>query len=117
MSTPYQTPAHLTLPALAADELNGKRRFWKRIAWICGPLILLVPLSGFLAVGTHLARALRVLADTGKADPEELAHHISMAILCTLYSLILALPMLIGLVVAIVRLRRLRVPPPVKFSP
>lgn len=78
--------------------------------WVSGIVILLAPLSGLLAIGTHMARAFGTLEKSGAADPSELAHHISMVLLTTFYSFIFVLPALIFLIVAIIRYRSLPKP-------
>jgi biopolymer transport protein ExbB len=54
-----------------------------------------------------MIRAFSVLGDTGAADPSALAGNISVALLSTFYSLIIAVPAFVFLVFAIVRYNRL----------
>lgn len=75
---------------------------WVSIVGVIVPPVLAVAGTVF-----GMIRAFGTLSRTGSADPSELAGNISVALLSTFYSLIIAIPALAFLVFAIVRYNRL----------
>lgn len=88
--------------------MNGtarRRRFWKRMIWVSAIVTAALPLSGIVGTIVGMTRAFSRLRDVGSADPSALAGDISIALLTTLWAIILSLPALIFLIVSLIRYR------------
>ena len=103
MVSPYSPPE---APEPGFPEANRKIRFWKTARWISLALIVLPPIAGISGTVLGMIRAFGELAEDGEADPAILAGDISEAMLTTLYGMLVSL---IGVILLIVAIRRLRV--------
>lgn len=93
------------------DDLSGLRkskRSWFRAVWISA-IVVVVPL--FVGLGGTvfgMLAAFGELGQTGKADPEALAGDISVALLTTMWGLLISFAALVGFVVSLVVFLRKR---------
>jgi ABC-type Fe3+ transport system permease subunit len=100
----YQPPTSTESSAAQDhDFLRGKRKLWAWLKWISFSLLLLIPMNGIIATVIGMQRAFRELAQTGQADPAELAANISVALLTAFWGFVLSLPIFIFWVFAIKR--------------
>lgn len=80
-----------------------KRRLWLRTLYLSIAGVLVSPCFGLFGTVVGMMRAFGTLAETGEAEPVELADDISVALLTTMWGLIFTAIFLILLVVSIFR--------------
>ena len=94
MNSLYEAPKSEITYDIDVKEVTRRRRFWKRAIWILIACVIIPPVIGLAGTiiglaGTiiEMVEAFSELADTGQADPEVLAEHISTSLLTTLWGL------------------------------
>ena len=106
MTQPYAPPKEQE-----GDESLGslipKRRFWIRALWVSIAGVIVPPCFGLIGTVVGMVSAFGTLSESGQAEPEELAGDISIALLTTMWGLIVSAVFVVALVVSIIRLSRL----------
>lgn len=109
MNQPYEDPKS----EVDSDaDVIRKRKFWRRAIWISIGGVIIPPLFGLVGTVIGMVGAFNQLAETGEAEPEELAGNVSVALLTTMWGLVfstIAFCVLIGALIRFFTLPRLPV--------
>ena len=87
MSTPHATPAPTPVEL---SQLEKLKRFWGWSAIISAIAATLPPVFGLLGTVIGMVGAFNELEKTGEADPAALADDISVALLSTMWAMIIS---------------------------
>src|SRR5690606_10931997 len=101
VDSPYTAPSAPDAESEAAALLRSKK-FVGRAALVFGLGVVLPPLVGLAGTVMGMAGAFGELNETGSADPSELAGHISVALLTTLWGMIISALCLVPFIVFLV---------------
>ena len=107
MSDLYDAPEALEVGSLDEKKLKGQRKFWLRAIWISIAGVIVPPMFGLVGTVVGMFGAFNALGEMGEADPEELAGDISVALLTTMWGLVLSLIALFVLVGVLIRFFKL----------
>ena len=100
--TPYSPPTEIgSLPSPA--ELERKKIFWNRAAWVSFALFVVPPLLGVIGTVNGMRKAFAALGAQGVGDPKILSAAIGEILIATAAGLLFALPAFVFLIISIIR--------------
>lgn len=111
MNQPYEAPASEVSSVIDVHDMIRRRKFWKRAIWIAIAFVVVPPMFGLVGTVVGMAGAFDTLAETGQAEPEALAGDISVALLTTMWGLIISVLAFLVLIGVLVRFFSLPKPP------
>jgi MotA/TolQ/ExbB proton channel family len=115
MNDPYQPPNTPLTQGADVEQVRQRRKFWLRAIWISIAGVAIPPMFGLVGTVVGMVGAFGELSKTGEADPEALAGDISVALLTTMWGLVvsaIALLVLIGVLIRFFTLPKVAGVPP-----
>jgi biopolymer transport protein ExbB/TolQ len=115
MNDPYQPPNTPLTECADVEQVRQRRKFWLRAIWISIAGVTIPPMFGLVGTVVGMVGAFGELSKTGEADPEALAGDISVALLTTMWGLVvsaIALLVLIGVLIRFFTLPKVAGVPP-----
>jgi len=109
----YEAPLAEITPEFDAPDVIRKRKFWKRAIWISIICVIIPPIFGVAGTVIGIVNAFETLAETSDADPKALAEDVSVALLTTMYGLIvstIAFLVLVGVFIRFLKLPKTLMP-------
>lgn len=89
-------------------SLNNSKKFWGKAIWVSVILMIVPPLIGTMGAAMGMVRTFNGTGQTGKADPQEFAGNVSMALHTTAWGLVVSFVALIFFLVALSFYRKRR---------
>ena len=94
------------------DEVRRRKRFWLRAIWISIAGVIVPLLFGLAGTVFGMVGAFGELSESGEADPEAVAGDISVALLTTMWGLVISGIAFLVLIGVLIRFFTLPKPPP-----
>lgn len=101
----------LNLPQIESNQrlsLNNSKKFWGKAIWVSLILMIVPPLIGTMGTAMGMIRTFNGIGQADKADPQELAANVSMALQTTAWGLVVSIVALPFFLVALSFYRKRR---------